>query len=1013
LLLPLLRAPHAFQLHRITREADVTVELRSPLPVDLTSFIGRQAELKALHELLASSRLLTLTGAGGSGKTRLALELSRNVEREGGRTVAWTDLAAVGDESLIGRQVSEAFGITEELSGERLEGVIDVLRSRRALLVLDNCEHLVDACAELADAVLQTCPGVQILATSREALGVRGERAWLVPPLATPGPDHADPASCESVRLFVDRARDTTPGFELTPDNLCDVAEICRRLDGIPLAIELAAARTAILSPAQIRQRLDNVFALLGTGRRTVIPRHRTLRAAIDWSHDLLRPDSRILFRRLSVFRGGFTLDAVEEVASDDDLAAADVLEGIARLAERSLITVREQHGTARYHLLETVRQYATERLQESGELIPAQTRLALHISRLVAEAEPHLVGLERPVWVERLHADIDNIREVLYWTRENDPQTHIRLCGMLWWYWYSAGSWTEARRWLADALNLPAAAAPTRERAALLFASGALAALQGRADDARPRLTESARVAASAGDERLEAYALNYYGMTWSQLLRSDGRAANEKAAAWFRAHRDYYGLRLAELLLGFAAAADGDVPGSIRHAEEAVAIARAHALDRELSVALHCLGILLLRTGDLARAEPLLQEALAASSRDPSYLFLAQTLEYLALVMGKRGDPLRAARVLGSAQSVRELIGARRFQMDVPHLEEAIAKLRAAVTEDAFNHAMEEGRRLSADEAIAEILGTTSDGSPAQAGTGDASSTDQQTQATASTQLQVSDPRPGNAVISVTPIGGTTPVAATPISVPDLAVSALGPFRVVLGDDPVQERAWPYSKPRELLVYLLLHPAGRTRDQIAGAIWPTATPAQLRNSFHVTVHHLRKALGGNHWVLLKDDRYMLDPTAAVHFDATAFETAVRAALAADEETGAEQLLRNAMKMYRGDLLEGEVAGPWHEEHRANLRRLHVDAALRLGQILESHGDMSAAIDIYRDIVQRDDLHEEAHRLLMAAWARSGDRVRAIRHYERLVVLLQQVLDAEPEPETTELFDRIRAAAV
>jgi predicted ATPase/DNA-binding SARP family transcriptional activator len=990
----------------------VTVEFRSPLPVNLTSFIGRQAELTALHQLLGSSRLLTLTGAGGSGKTRLALELSRGVERDGGRAVAWTDLAAVGDDSLIGRQVSEAFGITEELSGERLEGLTDLLRPRRALLVLDNCEHLVGACAELADAVLQACPGVQILATSREALGVRGERAWLVPPLATPAPDHLDPASCESVRLFVDRAQDTTPGFELTPDNLHAVAEICRRLDGIPLAIELAAARTAILSPAQIRQRLDNVFALLGTGRRTVIPRHRTLRAAIDWSHDLLRPDSRILFRRLAVFRGGFTLEAVEEVASDDDLAAADVLDGIARLAERSLITVREQHGTARYQLLETVRQYAAERLEESGELVPAQTRLAVYITRLVADAEPHLVGPERPAWVERLHADIDNIREALHWTRDNDPHVHVRLCGKLWWFWYSAGSWTEARRWLADALNLPAAAEPTRERAALLFASGALAALQGRADDARPRLTESAQVAAAVGDDRLEAYALNYFGMTWAQVGRSDGRPANEKAAAWFRAHRDYYGLRLAELLLGFAAVADGDVPGSIRHTEEAVAIARAHALDRDLSVALHCLGVLLLRSGDHARAEPLLQEALAASSRDPSYLFIARTLEYLAIIRGQGGDPLGAARTLGSAQTVRELIGARRFQLDVPHLEAAIAKIRAAATEVAFDGAVDEGRQLPIDDAIREILETRPKGTAEVSASG-ASPAHEPTRAAAPMQLQLSDDGSRDAVLAVVPAAGRTPVTATPISVPDLTVSALGPFRVVRGNDPVQERAWAYSRPKELLVYLLLHPAGRTRDQIASAIWPTATPAQLRNSFHVTVHHLRKALGGNHWVVLRDDRYTLDPAAVVHFDATAFEAAARAALAAEEAGEAEHQLRHALRLYRGDLLEGEVAGPWHEEHRAHLRRLHVDAGLRLGQFFEDRGNAAAAMDIYREIVQRDDLHEEAHRRLMAVWARTGDRAGAIRHYERLVVLLQQVLEAEPEPETTALFQRIRGAAV
>lgn len=988
--------------------------MRAALPVDLSSFIGRQRELETVHDLLGSTRLITLTGAGGSGKTRLALEVSHRVVA-GGRDVAWADLAAVVEEALLVRQVSEAFGMKEELAGDGVDGLVDLLRARTALLVLDNCEHLIEACADLVEAVLHGCPEIRILATSREALGVRGERAWLVPPLATPSPEHQDPASCEAVRLFVERARDAAPAFRLNPDNIRAVSEICRRLDGIPLAIELAAARVAVLSPAQIQQRLDNVFSLLSSGRRTVIPRHRTLRAAIDWSHDLLRPEGKVLFRRLAVFRGGFTLDAVEAVASGDGIEAGDVLDGIARLAERSLIGVREHLDTARYYLLETVRQYAAERLEESGEADTIRTRLARHVTTLVTEAEPHLTGLDRPAWVERLHADVDNIREVLHWSREHDPHLHIRLCGMLWWFWYSAASWNEARRWLADALNLPEATGDTRDRAALLFASGALASLQARADDARARLVESARVAAAIGDHRLEAYALNYVAMTWTQVGKPDGRAPAEKAATWFRENRDFYGLRLAELLLGFTAMSEGDMAGAIRHAEQAVAIARAHALDRELSVAVHCLGAMLLRTGDLDRAEALLEEALAASQRDPSYLFIARTLEHLAIIFAQRGERARAVRVFGSAHAVRELIGARRFSMDNPHVEKVVDDLRAAMAEAEFERCTEAGRRLSVDAAIDEILQAAAPAaaqaapSPAAAGVAPEPLRGVEPVAAA----VVPDPPPPAAALANGGSAGTAAVHVPADESADLWVYALGPFRVVSGDAPWHERTWTYSKPKELLVYLLLHPAGRTRDQIASAIWPGATPAQLRNSFHVTVHHLRKALGGTHWVVLRDDRYMLDPAAKVRFDAADFTAAARAALALPAGTDAEQPLREALRLYRGDLLDDEVAAPWHEEPRSDLCRLQVEVSLRLGQVLDDAGRHAEALEIYSRVVARDDLNEEAHRRLMAAWARTGDRVRAIRHYERLVSLLQDVIESEPEAETVDLVDRIRSAVV
>ncbi|HSM59698.1 MAG TPA: AAA family ATPase, partial [Longimicrobiales bacterium] len=311
------------------------------LPVDLTTFVGRSRELSDLAVLLERSRLLTLTGAGGSGKTRLASALA--AARGGERTdeaVVWVELAPVEDLALVPAAVAEALGATEELRMPDAASLARFLGGRAFLLVLDNCEHVVDGAADLVDALLRACPGLRVLATSREPLGVQGERSWLVPALSLPASDELpDVEASEAARLFVERARDVAPDFALTPENAGAVADICRRLDGIPLALELAAARARVLAPGQIRARLDDAFRLLSSTSRTSVPRHRTLRATMDWSHDLLAGDARALLRRLAVFRGGATLDAVEAVGAGEPVPDAGVLETLAGLVDRSLVS--------------------------------------------------------------------------------------------------------------------------------------------------------------------------------------------------------------------------------------------------------------------------------------------------------------------------------------------------------------------------------------------------------------------------------------------------------------------------------------------------------------------------------------------------------------------------------------------------------------------------------------------------------------------------------------------------
>lgn len=955
------------------------------LPSELTSFIGRERELGELRQLIGRVRLVTLTGAAGSGKTRLALELVRG-QGAGGPPVYWVELASLREPGLVVPAVAEAMGVREEVRAGATEALVRLLAVAPSLLVLDNCEHLVEACAELADRLLRECPELSILATSREALGVRGERAWLVPPLNVPddGPD-ADPTESEAGRLFVERARDVVPGFQLTPENTPAVAEICRRLDGIPLAIELAAARVKVLTPADIRDRLDDVFQLLTSGARTAVPRHRTLRAAIDWSHDLLVDDARLLFRRLAVFRGGFSLEAAERVGAGGSLGEGQILDLVARLVDRSLLDVREHRNATRYAYLEAVRQYATQRLVESGEESSVRSRHARYVLDLVEQAEPHFIRQERRAWVDRLQLDVDNIRSALAWSHTGDPELHVRLVGKLWWFWFSTRHWAEGGRWIREALALPEAEGSTPERAALLFAAGALAALQARGDLARPALTEAVDLAGQLGDHRLRAYALNYLGMTHAGEGREEAVDLCTRAHAWFRDHDDLYGLRLAALLLGSAALGRGDLEAAEAWNREGVRVARLFGQNRELAASLQNLAVVFIVQGRLDEAEDLIREAMAASLQDPSYYFIATGMAYLGEIQTARGRPEIAAQLLGAAQGIRDRIGAVAFPIDARRQDAVIEQLRKRLGEGGFDEAWTTGRGQDVDRLVLDLAGHPGPGEPAARGVD------------------------GPAVVRG-PGAARHPAGVVEA---DLQVAALGPLTVHVDGARLDPDRWVYAKPRELLIYLLLYPQGGTRDQVGSALWPGAPRSNVKNSFHVTLHHLRKTLGHPEWIVTEADRYRLDAGLRRAFDADEFESRARSILRPDPDAGrgghAEEAIRSTLALYRGELLEGEPAGRWIDDHRDRLRRLHVELTLALGAELES-ARPTEAVDLYQRLALREELDEEVHRRLMTAWAKAGNRVAALRHYERVVELLRDELDASPEPETVALYESIRA---
>ncbi len=935
------------------------------LPVQLTGFIGRAHEVAEVRRLLGGSRLITVTGAGGSGKTRLAHEVAAQLGAEGA-AISWVELAGLADPGLVAHHVAEQLGISEQRTVSATQAILELIRDREFVLVLDNCEHVVDSAARLVEGSLRACPRLRVLATSREPLAIAGERAWLVPPLSLPVRDPVGlkaeaAAGFDAIRLFVERAQDAVPGFRLDDANVGVVAEICRRLDGLPLAIELAAARVRVLPPAQIVERLEDRFRLLASGSRSAIPRHQTLRAAIDWSYALLATDEQRLLDRLAVFSGTFTLEAAEAICATEVHEARALLDVLARLVDRSLVIVREAGDSARYVLLETVRQYAAEHLRARGEDEVLRRRHAAYVCELVAAAEPHLVTAQRRPWLARIHADIDDIRQALTWTRDADPAGHLRLTGMLCWFWFSTGFWSEGRRWSEGALALPVAAAPAPARAATLFAAAVIACLQAKAAEAQGWLEEVVAIARAHADRRLEAYAGNYLGMALVQQLRPEGEVPVREAMAWFREQGDLYGLRLSLLLVGSLRLAQRDFAGALPVLEEALQVARTFGLPRELGISLQMLGYGLLVAGELDRASPLLLESMTALRQDPQYMFLARGLELLGLVAGKRGRVEDAARMLGAGEAVRANIGAAMMETDRLAMAPRIAELRDAIGADAFAAAWATGRRLDIDEALALVPSAAASPAPARTG---------------------------------------PPQSVAPV----LAVRALGPLEIECRDVPGGD-AWSSAKARELLVYLLCHPRGRTRSEIGLDFWPDASAAQVKNSFHVLLHRVRKGLGRPELVVLDDERYRIDPSAAVWFDADVFERELRGA-----GTDADRLAR-AIDLYRGDLLAGEPAGEWTVERQSQLRRRHHDALAALAGLHLDAGDPATAVGVLERLLVLDPLREDAHRRLMVAHARLGQRERALDQYGHLLAVLDDELDAAPERATVDLAARIRRA--
>ena len=488
-----------------------------PLPAQFTSFIGREREMAEVKRLLNSARLVTLTGAGGCGKTRLALRVASDLREAYADGVCWVDLAPLADPTLLPHAVAKALNTGERSGRALLDVVLDALHARCLLLVLDNCEHLALSCAELVHDVLCEAPHIRILATSREPLTVLGEMLFPVAPLALPPESQGtNIAAYDAVRLFVERAQGVLPGFNLNADNALAVAEICRRLDGIPLAIELASGRVNVLAVEQIAARLDDRFALLTTAQHGVPSHHSTLRAALDWSYTTLSTAEQSLLRRLSVFTGGCTLEAIEQVCAGEGLAAEQILQGLSSLVNKSLVVAETlQQREARYRMLETIRQYARDRLRELPEEQVMRDRHLDYFLQFAEKIEPRLHGPDQKTWLDSLDRDHDNLRAALEWSLgEGRVEQGLRLAAALTWFWELRTYWIEARRLVKTLLSQPEASPRTLVRAKALLAIATMAGWGGSNRPERPCAQELIAIAREHGaaGKRVLAYGLAAY---------------------------------------------------------------------------------------------------------------------------------------------------------------------------------------------------------------------------------------------------------------------------------------------------------------------------------------------------------------------------------------------------------------------------------------------------------------------------------------------------------------------
>jgi predicted ATPase/class 3 adenylate cyclase len=756
-----LRSEHLYQLSVPDLPTEFpplkTLELRNHnLPAQLTSFIGRQKEIDEVRNSIAANRIVTLTGSGGAGKTRLCLQVGAACLEQFSDGVWLAELAPVTDPVLVPQTLLAIFSLREDSHRGTLDILIDYLRTKRVLLLLDNCEHLIEECARISEALLHACPKLKILATSREALGIAGEIPYRVPSLITPDlqdiHDLNQLVKVDAVRLFIERARTSSPEFALKKDDASFVAQICSRLDGIPLAIELAASRIKVLTSEQIAARLDDRFHLLTGGSRTALPRQQTLRATIDWSYSLLSEEEKKLFRRLAVFVGGWTLEAAESVCSGEG-NASDILDLLTRLMDKSLILIDETTGGMRYRRLESIRQYSREKLFDTDEVEAVRDRHLGYYVQFAELVDANLKGRDQEIWQRRMSAEQDNLRAALAWGLSRHPDSALRIAGAVNLFWTAGGYSAEGFRWTQKALeqaeNLPAPAGTmseqrrvarakalcgltrlylslgdnasakraaeesvalyrqSQDRGGLSFALVVLAyplEFLGERDLAESILQESYSIAREEGDVYVVCRSLNILARV-TIALHHDLDLAGQYVEESLRLAREA-GLRSQEAqaceILSTISIHRNDYHGAQARLIESMMIYEEVGASFNVILEKSNLAHLERRQGNFSIALEYYRETILAFRDIAQTGAVAHQLECFGFIALEESQDERALRLFAAASVLREKRGTPMTPDEELYFAEQLTSLREKMNEKQFDLAWSMGRRMTMEEAI-----------------------------------------------------------------------------------------------------------------------------------------------------------------------------------------------------------------------------------------------------------------------------------------------------------------------